>query len=132
MTEEQVLKAITMGGWYLALVSADVFVLAYSFLARWWRTEFGRHLFIFMLVIALIMNDSTIRFIFGNYPGRLYVSAVLFAGLGLVIAWRVFILFHVQWRERRHARWPEGFKDLPRRGHPGVADTGDTDSNVVA
>lgn len=132
MTEEQVLRAITMGGWYLALVSANVFVLAYSFLARWWRTEFGRHLFIFMLVIALIMNDSTIRFIFGDYHGRLYVSAVLFAGLGLVIAWRVFILFHVQWRKRRYAYWPEDSKEVSRHSDPGMASSGGTDPDAVA
>ena len=88
-------------GFTLATVGANLFVILYSILARFWRTESGLHIFSFMLVVALIMDNAAVLLNFGPYPGALWVRAVLYPALGTVIFWRVFILVRVQVAYRR-------------------------------
>ncbi len=102
---EEALKLIGDAGFTLATVSANIFVVMYAVVAPWWKTPFGRHMFFFMLAVALVLDNATAVLLWPDYPGKLFVRAILYPGLGLVLLWRVIILVDVQmiqpWRERR-------------------------------
>jgi hypothetical protein len=94
-----------MGGWidsvgdagyFVAVVGANLFVILYLVLARFWRSGSGWHIFSFMVVIALILNHSVVSIYFPHYPGRDVVRAILYPLLAAVIFWRVVILLFVQ------------------------------------
>lgn len=88
-------------GYFIAVVGANLFVILYSVLARFWKSGSGWHIFSFMVVIALILNHSAISIYFPFYPGREVVRAILYPLLAVVIFWRVVILLFVQIEMRR-------------------------------
>lgn len=91
-------------GFTLATIGANLFVVLYSVLARFWRSGSGIHIYSFMLVMALILDHAAILLNFGPYPGSAWVRAILYPGLGIVIFWRVFILLRVQILVRKDLR----------------------------
>jgi hypothetical protein len=93
---DEVLGGIGDVGFTLATIAANLFVILYSFLARPWKTASGIHIFSFMLVIALILDHASILLNFPQYPGHLWVRAVLYSAMAMVIIWRVLILLRVQ------------------------------------
>jgi hypothetical protein len=106
-----------MGGWidsvgdagyFAAVVGANLFVILYSLLARFWKSASGWHIFSFMVVIALILDHSVIGLFFPGYPGRSVIRAILYPGLAAVIFWRVVILVNVQ-RAYRLEKNNQGF-----------------------
>lgn len=97
---EGLLDGIGDAGYISAVIGANLFVILYSALARFWRHVEGWHIFSFMLVIALIMDHSAILVAFPKYPGYQWVRAFLYPALGAVIFWRVIILLHVQVNKR--------------------------------
>ncbi len=93
---ESILDGIGDGGYVSAVIASNLFVIMYSLLARFWKAESGWHIFFFMLVVALILDHSAVMIIFPKYPGHLWVRAVLYPSLGIIIFWRVLILIRVQ------------------------------------
>lgn len=91
-------------GYYTAVAGANIFVVLYSVLAPWWRTPFGRHLFSFMFVIALVLNHVVVIRVWDAYARSGWVNpvrAVLLWSVAAVIFWRIAILLSVQWKNRR-------------------------------
>lgn len=95
-----VLDTIGDASYIVMIIGANLFVVLYSALARFWRSESGWHIFSFMLMIALILDHSAVSLIFGAYPGRGWARAILYPLFALVLLWRVFILFKVQVMKR--------------------------------
>lgn len=91
-------------GYYTADAGATVFILIYMLLAKWWKTPMGRHLFSFMLVIALVLNHGLVAISWDAYRASIWfniVRAGLYWAVAAVIIWRVVILVHVQLQKRR-------------------------------
>lgn len=103
---EGVLDAVGDAGFLAATIGANLFILLYSILARFWRSVDGWHIFSFMGVIALILNHASLLIVIGRYPGADVVRAVLYPALGLVIFWRVIILLRVQIEKRAQLLLP--------------------------
>lgn len=101
-----VLVAGDVAMYYCFFVSV-VFIFCYAILAKWWKTEFGRHLFFFMLVIALVFTYIASTKIFGRFTGWEWYRLILTLALGGVLTWRVWILIAVQIRNRSHAKFYE-------------------------
>lgn len=95
------LEQIGSAGYFAAVVGANLFIVLYATLARFWKHWESMHIFTFMAVIALIMNHSVVSIYFPEYPGRYVVRAILYPGLAAVIFWRVVILLQVQIAKRR-------------------------------
>lgn len=93
---EAILDGVGDGGYISAVVAANLFVILYSVLARFWVAESSWHIFLFMLVVALILDHSAVLILFPKYPGHLWVRAILYPSLAVVIFWRVIILLRVQ------------------------------------
>lgn len=92
---------LAMAGYVMMAIGSNLFVILYSVLARFWKTESGLHIFLFMLTVSLILDHSAIILVFGRYPGSAWVRAFLYPALGAIILWRVLILIRVQLLARR-------------------------------
>lgn len=101
---DDVLKTIGDIGWVTAAVGTNLFVILYTVLAKWWKTQFGRHLFFFMLNMALIMDYALFALVYPDFEYRMHIRAVLLPALGLLTLQRVWILISVQIRKRRTKR----------------------------
>lgn len=96
-----VLDSIGGAGYFVATLGANLFIILYSVLARFWKTKSGWHIFSFMMSITLLMNHGVVSIFFPGYPGREWVRALLFPILAVVIWWRVLILVNVQIQKRK-------------------------------
>lgn len=85
--------------YYCAAVSV-LFIVAYSILAKWWKSDFGKHLFFFMLTVASTFVYWIVVRIFGRFPGWEWFRLGLMLALGVVLTWRVWILVKVQIKGR--------------------------------
>lgn len=87
----------------VSAVLADVFVVAYHFLAPWWKTAVGRNLQAFMVTAALLLDLSCVR-IFSNASLNESWFAMFRIAIGLitgvVVGWRLWLLIHIQLIER--------------------------------
>lgn len=100
---------------WAATVGAWTFVIGYSVLARWWRTEAGRHMWSFSLMIALLLTLIVGTGLLGHdYPGRVWVRIGAYGLLAVMIWHRVALLVRLQVRRRREV--PSGD---PRDGRGG-------------
>lgn len=95
-----------------AIVSL-VFIFAYHQRAYWWRTGDGRHVFTFMAVIAAVLTSASLRIIFGDPEWYTWVRVIVFAGVPVVLVWRLSILLSAQSRRRIRSdeRTREGEQD---------------------
>jgi hypothetical protein len=102
---EEGLKLLGDIGFGVAAFSANAFVVIYASMAPWLRSPFGRHLFFFMLTIALVFDSALINVIWPEFPFRTEIRAFLYCALGLAMLWRLIILLDVQvvqpWNQRR-------------------------------
>lgn len=115
---------------FFAVGGANIFIVLYTVLAKWWKKPFGRHLFSFMAVIALALNYIVVQLIWPHAPYRLHTRFFLYAALATVIWWRIIILVTVQIRGAR-ASESENTEENPRGVHHTVASTTDTNAVVV-
>jgi hypothetical protein len=88
----------------LSAIEALAFVAMYSVVARWWRSEVGRNIMALMGVIAAVLVLSTIRIIFGDNSWFAWLRLGVFAGVPVVLARRLWLLWRVQVRDRLVAR----------------------------
>lgn len=91
-------------GFFTATVASNSFCILYTVFARWWKTDFGRHLFIFTLVEALLLDFSLLGLIIGVYSGQKLVGAILLPSLGTILVWRNIILIRAQVVDRRASK----------------------------
>lgn len=101
---DETFRLIGSFGYMAIVLFANMFVVLYTLLARWWKSEFGRHLFFFMLAEATLLDHGLIVGLFGEYPGVELMRAILLWGLAFVMAWRVYLLVKVQIITRRNRR----------------------------
>lgn len=105
MGSSEFIRSIGDVGFAVAAVSANLFVLLYAMAAPWWKTPFGRHLFLFMAAVALVFNSAVANIFFPDWEGRWVLRAIVYPLMGVAMLWRVIILIDVQivtpWREKR-------------------------------
>lgn len=76
-------------------------MILYGFLAKWYRTSAGRHLFFFSLVVSLTYLNSVLRLIFPSLPYRVETSDVIVVLIFLVVVQRLWIFLLVLFRDRK-------------------------------
>lgn len=77
----------------LAAIPANLFLILYSWWARWWETPGGRYLFLSTGGLALLIDFSLLRRAIGEWPGYgvtalvvyVIVAAGLYYGLWLLV-----------------------------------------------
>lgn len=72
-------------------------------LMRWWATEFGRHVFVFELVLAVVLGLWALRLIVPEGDWFQFIRLIAFAGVPIVLVWRIRILI-ISWRSTREQR----------------------------
>lgn len=124
------LEAGTYIGFFAVVLGANLFILFYGPFVRWWEKPFGKHLFSFMLVLAVILDHNVIQTIFGMYPGIWIVNFILTWLLVWVVWWRLKILLTVQ-IGRRHEGNSHSPAKVPQDSNDGVDRTDGADAPVV-
>ena len=64
----------------------------------WWRSEMGVHLLCYMAVMAAVLDLSTIKILFGDTAGFALLRLIVFIGVPLVMAWRLWLQIKAQRR----------------------------------
>lgn len=83
-------------GIYLSAFMATVGFVGYVSLARFWRSRGGWHVFWYMLMVAWVLDLSSIAHLF-DPPWFVWLRVGTFAvGMPLVLAWRSWIIFDLQ------------------------------------
>ncbi len=73
----------------VATFAALFFVVGYGFAAPWWRSDTGRHFFIFGFMILVIMSlVSASTFLGTDWTGRPVVRLVCYSSIALILIWR--------------------------------------------
>jgi hypothetical protein len=103
----------TIGIVVSAAISTVGFV-AFATLARFWRSRGGWHVFWYMLMIAWVLDLSTISHLF-DAPWFVWLRVGTFAvGMPLVLGWRSWIILDLQLRRQYRER--QAYRG---RRHPG-------------
>jgi hypothetical protein len=90
---------------WFAVVGIFAFPIAYTVLAKWWRTSQGWYnMSLSLALVALASLGVLPRLIGENYIGREEFRNVTYAFVGLVLWWRLGFLLRVQFVERRRVR----------------------------
>lgn len=93
----------TFGVYASALISTLGF-LGFTVLARFWHSRGGWHVFWYMLMIAWVLDLSSISHLF-DPPWFAWLRVGTFAvGMPVVLAWRLWIIFDLQLLRRRTER----------------------------
>lgn len=101
MTGQQI---IGNGLLILTTVMAWLFVLLYHLSAPWWRSEAGRNLMSMMAVIAAVLSLSAGRIIAdASEDWFVWLRTAVFAATPVVIGWRTWMLWRVQYKGRSWA-----------------------------
>jgi hypothetical protein len=88
-------------GLYVSAVIATVGFSVFAATARFWASRGGWHVFWYMLVIAWILDLSSIAHLVGDPAWLLWLRVLsLTLGLPFVLAWRSWIIFDLQLRQR--------------------------------
>lgn len=96
-------EALRLIGSVLIVVSfvlALAGVVAHLLLARWWETAHGRHVFAFQTVLALSLGLWSLRLLIPDGDWFQTVRLIAFAGIPVVLAWRLQIIIQT-WRDMR-------------------------------
>jgi hypothetical protein len=92
-------------GVYLSAVMATLGFVGFAMLARFWRSTGGWHVFWYMLMIAWVLDLSSISHLVDFPLWFTWLRTATFAiGMPLVLAWRSWIIFDLQLRRRYQAR----------------------------
>lgn len=86
---------------------SSTFLIAYSLIGRWWRTEEGRTVVSLVAVIAFTTDYIVTALIWGPYLGRDLVRLTIWAGAFLASVRITALLIHRQ-RQGRDARREAG------------------------
>ena len=97
-------QAVGTLGVYVSAVIATVGFLGFVATARFWHARGGWHVFWYMLMIAWVLDLSSVSHLF-DPPWFLWTRVATFAiGMPLVLAWRLWIIFDLQLLQRRNDR----------------------------
>jgi hypothetical protein len=100
-------------GIYVSAVIASAGVASFVLLARFWRSRGGWHVFWYMLMIAWVLDLSAIAHLF-DPPWFEWLRLGTFAvGMPFVLAWRNWIIFDLQLRQRLHPKAYGEFDSRP-------------------
>jgi len=83
---------------------AWLFCVLYHFMAPWWRSEMGRNIMTYGLVVAVVLSLSVVRIVSDavvETPWFSVLRLITFAGVPVAIGWRIAILLRVQRQHRR-------------------------------
>lgn len=75
-------------------------VASQAMLARWWETPAGRHVMAFQSVLAAVLTLWASRVWFPDAGWLVVARFVAFAGVPVVLGWRLAIILKT-WRRRR-------------------------------
>lgn len=84
----------------VAALLALACVLAQALLARWWETPAGRHVMAFQSVLATVLTLWVLRVWMPDASWLIVAKLVAFAGVPVVLGWRLAIIVRV-WQDRR-------------------------------
>jgi hypothetical protein len=84
----------------LAAIPAVLSVLVYM-RVPWWRSGTGQHLMSYMAVIAAVMLLGCVRLIIGRNEFFEALRTTVFAGVPVVMWWRLILLIQEQRGDRR-------------------------------
>lgn len=88
-------------GLYASAVIATIGFSAFAITARFWASRGGWHVFWYMLVIAWILDLNTLAHLVGDSILFMWLRVLSLAiGLPFVLAWRSWIIFDLQLRQR--------------------------------
>lgn len=88
-------------------VLAWAFVVLYAAWAPWRRSEMGRHVMTYSLVIAAVLSLSMARMIGGaglDTPWFALTRLIVFIGVPVSLGWRIAILWRAQRRGRHQPK----------------------------
>lgn len=87
----------------VSAVLAVTAVVLHQLVARWWKTESGRHAFTFEAVLALSLVLWTARLAVPDGDWFVVARLVAFALVPVVLGWRIRIIV-LMWRRGRKRR----------------------------
>lgn len=88
-------------GVYLSAAISSVGFVAFALTARFWASRGGWHVFWYMLMIAWVLDLSTISHFVRDTTWFAWLRVSTFAvGMPVVLAWRSWIIFDLQLRRR--------------------------------
>lgn len=92
-------------GLYLSAAISTAGFAGFAITARFWRSRGGWHVFWYMLIISWVLDMSTLAHL-ADPPWFVWLRVGTFAvGMPLVLAWRSWIIFDLQFLRRyRQAR----------------------------
>jgi hypothetical protein len=85
-------------------VMAWAFCGLYHFSATWWRSDMGRNVMVYGLVVAAVLTLSVIRLVWDGGESLWFaiLRLIVFSGVPVAIGWRIAILLRLQnHRERK-------------------------------
>lgn len=105
MGQAQLVADLTNDVVMLAFAASVLFIVVYSALAPWWRSEIGRALIVMDAGLALVLGPSVLHRLFGltlvtsiGFAWYYLASIAIVAGSTF---WRTYLIAKTQWRHRR-------------------------------
>lgn len=98
-------------GIYVSAVVSTIGFLGFATMARFWHSRGGWHVFWYMLMIAWVLDLSSISHLW-DPPWFAWLRFGTFAvGMPIVLAWRSWLVFDLQLFQRRRGRLAYGERD---------------------
>lgn len=96
MSEETV-RAIGGVLLILTVILANAFCVIYHIVAKWWKSEVGRHIMQSSAAMSILVDLWLVGFFFGgrNMPFRIAMT-IAFAGIPVMFARQIWILLKIQ------------------------------------
>lgn len=97
----------------VGLFNCLIFCIAYAVLSRgkWWKTEEGKFLMVFMAVLGSLFALIISNRLFGDWPGRRLIVTALYLSYVVATFWPIRLL----WKARQRRRL---LSNPPERGNP--------------
>jgi hypothetical protein len=117
VTQAQLVADLTSDVVMAAFAASVLFIVTYTALAPWWRSQIGRSLIVLDTGLALVLAPSVLHRLLGvtlttslGFAWYYLASLALVAGSTL---WRTWIVARVQWKARRKPQAGEVRDEVP-------------------
>lgn len=98
----------------LAAIPATAAAVLYAAGVTWWRSRWGRHLFSYMMSVALVTDLGVVRLVAGDRPWFAAVRTAAFALVVFALWWRLAFVYQA-YREGSPDESPApDEKEIPR------------------
>lgn len=84
-----------------AFAGGLAFVGIYWLSSRWWRSDIGRNLMVFVVSETLLLGLAVAVWLVGDFPGRVWIGLAAFAMFTAASWWRVAVLVRALLKRRR-------------------------------